>query len=92
LRFSKRFDIGERVRVQLLIEFFNVLNRQNPAAVQNRLDSPAASESTTFRNGRSGAAGTGRSGWFQDFVLIRGLRDFSKNRSPMIRLGFDKTL
>ncbi len=40
LRFSKRFDIGERVRVQLLVEFFNVLNRQNPAVVQNRVDSP----------------------------------------------------
>ena len=40
LRFSKRFDIGERVRVQLLVEFFNVLNRQNPAVVQTRVDSP----------------------------------------------------
>jgi len=36
MRFSKRFDIGERVKVQLLFEFFNILNRQNPAAVQNR--------------------------------------------------------
>jgi hypothetical protein len=36
LRFSKRFDIGERVRLQLLVEFFNVLNRQNPAAIQTR--------------------------------------------------------
>ncbi|HEX6125693.1 MAG TPA: TonB-dependent receptor [Pyrinomonadaceae bacterium] len=40
MRFSKRFDIGERVKVQLLLEFFNLLNRQNPAAVQNRADSP----------------------------------------------------
>ncbi len=40
LRFSKRFDIGERVQVQLLFELFNVFNRQNPAAVQNREDSP----------------------------------------------------
>ncbi len=40
LRFSKRFDIGERVKIQLLLEFFNVFNRQNPAAVQNRADSP----------------------------------------------------
>jgi hypothetical protein len=40
MRFSKRFDIGERVSVQVLFEFFNVLNRQNPAAVQNRADSP----------------------------------------------------
>lgn len=34
LRFSKRFNLGERVKAQLLFEFFNVLNRQNPAAVQ----------------------------------------------------------
>jgi hypothetical protein len=40
LRFSKRFDFGERVSVQLLLEFFNVFNRQNPAVVQNRADSP----------------------------------------------------
>lgn len=40
LRFSKRFDIGERVNVQLLFELFNVLNRQNPAVVQTRADSP----------------------------------------------------
>jgi len=40
LRFSKRFDVGERVQVQVLFELFNVLNRQNPAAVQNRADSP----------------------------------------------------
>jgi hypothetical protein len=40
-RFSKRFDIGERVRVQLLFEFFNLLNRQNPAAVFNRANRPA---------------------------------------------------
>ena len=28
------------VKVQVLFEFFNVFNRQNPAAVQNRADSP----------------------------------------------------
>ena len=36
MRFSKRFDVGERVKVQVLFEFFNILNRQNPAAIQNR--------------------------------------------------------
>jgi hypothetical protein len=35
-RFSKRFDVGERVKLQLLFEFFNILNRQNPSAIQNR--------------------------------------------------------
>jgi hypothetical protein len=38
MRFSKRFDIAERVKVQLLFEFFNLLNRQNPRLVQNRVD------------------------------------------------------
>ncbi|HEY7180922.1 MAG TPA: TonB-dependent receptor, partial [Blastocatellia bacterium] len=36
VRFSKRFDIAERVKIQLLFEFFNLLNRQNPQSVQNR--------------------------------------------------------
>ncbi|HUF04413.1 MAG TPA: TonB-dependent receptor [Aridibacter sp.] len=38
VRFSKLFDFGERVRLELLFEFFNLLNRQNPASVQNRND------------------------------------------------------
>lgn len=33
MRFSKKFEITERVKVQVLFEFFNLLNRQNPAAV-----------------------------------------------------------
>lgn len=33
MRFAKRFGVGERARVQLLFEVFNLLNRQNPAAV-----------------------------------------------------------
>ena len=41
MRFSKQFDVGDRVKVQLLLEFFNLFNRQNPAVVQNREDSPA---------------------------------------------------
>jgi hypothetical protein len=32
--FSKRFSVTDRVRVEVLTEFFNVLNRANPAAVQ----------------------------------------------------------
>ncbi len=35
MRLAKRFKIGERVKVQVLFEFFNLLNRQNPAAVGN---------------------------------------------------------
>lgn len=34
MRFSKRFTITEKVRAQILFEFFNLLNRANPAAVQ----------------------------------------------------------
>jgi Carboxypeptidase regulatory-like domain/TonB dependent receptor/TonB-dependent Receptor Plug Domain len=33
MRFAKRFALGDRVKLQLLFEFFNLLNRQNPAAV-----------------------------------------------------------
>jgi len=33
LRVAKRFNLGERVKGQVLFEFFNLLNRDNPAAV-----------------------------------------------------------
>jgi hypothetical protein len=32
LRIAKRFDFGERVKLHAYLEFFNVLNRDNPAA------------------------------------------------------------
>lgn len=38
VRFSKQFDFGDRVKLQVLFELFNAFNRQNPAAVQNRED------------------------------------------------------
>lgn len=41
IRFAKRFDIAERAKVQVLFEFFNLLNRQNPAAVFTSLTTPA---------------------------------------------------
>jgi len=34
MRFGKRFQLGERVKLQVLFEFFNLFNRQNPAAVE----------------------------------------------------------
>ena len=34
MRIAKRFDITERVKLQAMFEFFNLFNRQNPAAVQ----------------------------------------------------------
>jgi hypothetical protein len=58
-RFSKRFDIGERVRVELLIEFFNLLNRQNPASVFNRANRPTEpfGEASQVLPGREGQVG-----------------------------------
>jgi hypothetical protein len=41
MRFAKRFNITERIKVQALFEFFNMLNRQNPAAVEPRTTVPA---------------------------------------------------
>lgn len=34
VRFSKRWAVGERVRLMALVEFFNLYNRRNPAAVE----------------------------------------------------------
>jgi Carboxypeptidase regulatory-like domain/TonB dependent receptor-like, beta-barrel len=36
MRFSKRFNLTERVRLEALFEFFNLFNRQNPAAVETQ--------------------------------------------------------
>ncbi len=36
MRFAKKFNITERVKVQALFEFFNLFNRQNPAAVETQ--------------------------------------------------------
>jgi hypothetical protein len=38
MRFAKRFDITERVKIQALFEFFNIFNHQNPAAIQSSLN------------------------------------------------------
>jgi hypothetical protein len=38
MRLAKRFAVRERVKVQVMFEFFNLLNRQNPAAVSPRAD------------------------------------------------------
>lgn len=46
MRFAKRFNITERVKIQAMFEFFNLLNRQNPAAIQtqqNIVNSPFGS-------------------------------------------------
>ena len=38
MRLAKRFNVTSGVRAQVLLEFFNVFNRQNPAAVGRRRD------------------------------------------------------
>jgi outer membrane receptor protein involved in Fe transport len=40
MRFAKRIDFTERLKMQVLFEFFNILNRQNPAAVFNSQNQP----------------------------------------------------
>ena len=34
MRFAKRFNLGERAKLHVLFEFFNIFNRQNAAAVE----------------------------------------------------------
>jgi hypothetical protein len=46
LRVAKRFNLGERVKAQVLFEFFNMFNRANPAAV-NGLEPGCADGSNT---------------------------------------------
>lgn len=59
MRFAKRFDIGERVKVQLLFEFFNLFNRQNPAAIFNRANRPLEpfGQASQVLPGREGQVG-----------------------------------
>jgi hypothetical protein len=59
LRFSKRFAVGERIKLQLLFELFNVLNRQNPSVVQNRqnITTQPFGSTTQVLPGREGQIG-----------------------------------
>lgn len=40
MRVSRRFDFGERVKVQAMFEFFNLFNNANPAAVEVTPEQP----------------------------------------------------
>jgi outer membrane receptor protein involved in Fe transport len=58
-RFAKRFDLGERVKLHVLFEFFNVFNRQNPAAVESNAQSTLTpfGKATQVLPGREGQFG-----------------------------------
>jgi hypothetical protein len=59
IRFSKRFNLGERVKLQVLLEFFNLFNRQNPAQAQGLDTVPAQPFGSTLQvlPGREGQIG-----------------------------------
>jgi hypothetical protein len=59
MRFTKRFVLSDRFKVDVLFEFFNLLNRQNPAAVGRRTDVPIEPFGETIQvlPGREGQIG-----------------------------------
>jgi hypothetical protein len=63
VRGAKRFDIGERVKLQAYLEFFNLLNRSNPAAVNgipatgSNAAAPAFGQVLQVLPGREGQVG-----------------------------------
>ncbi len=59
MRASKTFRIRERFKIQFLIEFFNLVNRENPATVYTRTDRPTEPFGQTFQrlNRREGQVG-----------------------------------
>lgn len=59
MRFTKRFSITNRVKADVLLEFFNILNRQNPAAVGTRtgVDIQPFGEAIQVLPGREGQIG-----------------------------------
>jgi len=58
MRIMKRFNIGEHVHAQVLFEFFNLFNRDNPAAVQGQQGTtPALGATLQYLPGREGQVG-----------------------------------
>lgn len=63
VRIAKRFDFGERVKLHVYLEFFNLFNRDNPAAVNGMSPPGASSNAPKFGQvlqvlpGREGQAG-----------------------------------
>lgn len=58
LRVAKRFNLGERVKAQVLFEMFNLFNRDNPAAVQGlEGGTPRLGSTLQYLPGREGQVG-----------------------------------
>ena len=58
LRIAKRFNIGERLKAQILFEMFNLFNRDNPAAVQAlEGGTPPLGSTLQYLPGREGQVG-----------------------------------
>jgi outer membrane receptor protein involved in Fe transport len=58
MRLSKRFNIGERIKGQVLFEMFNLFNRDNPAAVQTlQGGTPSLGSTLQYLPGREGQIG-----------------------------------
>jgi hypothetical protein len=58
VRLSKVFTVGDRVKVTALLEFFNLFNRRNPAAVENTEGRPTPfGEALQVLPGREGQIG-----------------------------------
>jgi hypothetical protein len=58
IRFSKWFRLGDRFRLEALIEFFNALNRANPSQIQTAAEGPVRFGTVTqVLPGREGQVG-----------------------------------
>jgi hypothetical protein len=57
-RLSKGFRMGDRLRLEALIEYFNILNRANPSAIQTAANAPVPfGTMTQVLPGREGQVG-----------------------------------
>jgi len=58
LRIARSFTVHERFKVQPMIEFFNLFNSANPAAIQyyQSVTTPAFGSVSQYLNGRQGQA------------------------------------
>jgi hypothetical protein len=57
MRFAKRFDFTERLKMQVMFEFFNLLNRQNTAAIFTSGSDPNFGKKAQVLPGREGQFG-----------------------------------